>query len=141
MNENKRNLLDKVDRKILKELDAEARIYLKQLGAELGLTHTTMHNHLSKLLGLEIVRSCTIEVDPDFADTSNLHFYEIHTAPTNNKDLNKVTAKAYSEYLLKMCGSDLLFCMVGENNRVYVITHFRKDEDEQRILKDLERSY
>lgn len=138
MVENKRDLLDDVDKKILRELDRDSRISLKQMGAELGLTHTTMYNHLTKLMELKIIRSCTIEVDPEFLDTSRLHFYEIHTTQTQNAELDKVTAKAYADYLMQMYDSSILFCSVGDNNRVYLITHFQNDEDERHILKDLE---
>lgn len=138
MVENKRELLDDVDKKILKELDKDARISLKQMGAELGLTHTTMYNHLTKLMELKIIRSCTIEIDPDFIDAKSLHFYEIHTIKTQNVELDKVTAKAYADYLIQIYGDSILFCSVGDNNRVYLITHFLKAEDEQHILKDLE---
>lgn len=131
-------LLDEVDKKILKELDKDARISLKQIGAELGLTHTTMYNHLTKLMELKIIRACTIEVDPEFIDTSTLHFYEIHTVKTQNAELDRVTARAYADYLMQRYGDSILFCSVGDNNRVYVITHFLKAEEEEGIVKDLE---
>lgn len=132
------NLLDEIDKKILKELDKNARISLKQMGAELGLTHTTMYNHLTKLMDLKIIRACTIEVDPDFIDTKQLHFYEIHTIKTQNADLDKVTAKAYADYLIQMYGDSILFCSVGDNNRVYLMTHFLKMEDTEKLEKDLQ---
>jgi DNA-binding Lrp family transcriptional regulator len=138
LGEGKRNLLGDLDKKILEALDHDARVSLKNMGKALGVTHTTMYNHLARLTEMGIIKACTVDVDPEFINTKSLHFYEIHTLKSGNAELDKVSARAYADYLMQAYGDSIIFCSVGDTNRVYVITHFLSEEQEARMRADLE---
>jgi Lrp/AsnC family transcriptional regulator, leucine-responsive regulatory protein len=137
MVENKKEMLDEIDKKILEALDADARISLKKMGRELGISHTTMYNHLNKLLELKIIHSFTIVVDPDFIDSKTIQFLEIHTIKSDNPELDKVTTKAFADYLMTVYKKNIIYCSLSENRRIYLIIQLMNKEDEKKLLNDL----
>ncbi|MHA1341212.1 MAG: Lrp/AsnC family transcriptional regulator [Promethearchaeota archaeon] len=124
-----KEILDKIDRIIIRNLYKDARISLKKVGKEINTNHTTMYNHLNRLIEAKIIRKFTIEIDPAYIDTRFIYTFIIKTTKTGNNELDKISAKAFASYLLENYETKIVFMSIDSNKDIMLICQFTSEND------------
>lgn len=91
---NKTDTLDKVDRKILRILQENARISNVDLAREVGLSQTPCLNRTKRLEKIGCIEGYTIKIDPDFVGAKLLVFVEIR--------LDKTSKHVFGDFRIKV---------------------------------------
>ncbi|MHA1340032.1 MAG: MerR family transcriptional regulator [Promethearchaeota archaeon] len=90
---------------------------------------TAENNHLNKLIESKIIRKFTIEIDPAYIDTRFIYTFIIKTTKTGNKELDKVSTKAFAFYLLENHEEKIVFMSIDFNKDIMLICQFTSEND------------
>ncbi len=84
--------MDKIDRKILKELQADGRMTITELSNRVGLTKTPCIDRLRRLESEGIITGYGAHLNPNHLDAGHIAFVQV--------SLNDTTTKALQEFNL-----------------------------------------
>ena len=83
MSDKNNSHLDKIDRKILRELQINSRISNVELSRMVGLSATPCLNRIKRLEKIGCIEHYTIKINPDFVDAKLLAYVELRLDRTS----------------------------------------------------------
>lgn len=80
--------IDKIDKNILRELQANGRISNVELAKRVGLSATPCLNRVKRLESLDCIQQYTVRINPKFMNASILVFVEVRLDRTSKDAFN-----------------------------------------------------
>ena len=120
-------VLDKLDRKILRELQTNSRIANVELARTIGLSPTPCLNRIRRLEKIGCIEQYTIRVNPSFANAKLLVFVEIRLERTSRN-----VFKEFRDTVRKL--PEVMECHLVSGNFDYLLKARVADMDAYRKL-------
>ncbi len=117
--------MDKIDRKIIHELQADGRITMTELAARVGLTKTPCIDRVKRLESKKIITGYGARLDPNKLGAGHIAFVQV--------SLNDTTAAALQEFNLAVSKiPEIQSCHMVAANFDYLLKVRTKDVTEYR---------
>lgn len=120
--------LDELDRKIIRELEKDARRSLRKLSRKLGISITTLSNRVSKLEKSGVIKGYSVLVDPENAGFDLTAIIEIVVSKGKLMEVERGIAKMRNVFAV--------YDITGLTDAI-VLARFRKRSEMSRFIKSL----
>jgi DNA-binding Lrp family transcriptional regulator len=120
--------LNEVDRKILRELEKDAKRSLRQISRSLGISVTTLSSRILKMEKSGLIRGYSVLLDPEAAGFDLTAIIEIVVSKGKLMEVEREIAKMRNVFAV--------YDVTGLTDAV-IIAKFRKRSDMNRFIKSL----
>ncbi|WP_169566158.1 Lrp/AsnC ligand binding domain-containing protein [Sneathiella limimaris] len=95
--------MDKIDRKILKILQEDARITMTELANRVGLTKTPCIERIKRLEKSKIIRKYIAALNPDTLDAGHIAFVQVTLSDTTTQALQEFNLAVQKNPKIQSC--------------------------------------
>ncbi len=120
--------LDEIDRKIIRELEKNARLSLRRMARRLGISITTLSNRISKMEKAGVIKGYSVVIDPESVGLELTAVIEIVVSKGKLVEVEKEIAKMKNVFAV--------YDITGLTDAI-VMARFRKRSEMSRFIKSL----
>jgi DNA-binding Lrp family transcriptional regulator len=131
--------MDEIDKKLLLNLEKDARVSLKNLAKELNVKTSTIYHRLHKLKEANILNQFTIVINPAAIGLKIFSFINIKIKNLVIGSLDTMFLGSFAKFLAENYDC-IVFCAVGSDNVLHMITAFQDNAEFTAFKDEIEKN-
>ncbi len=131
--------MDRIDIKLLEQLEKNSRVSLKNLAKDLNIKTSTIYHRLHKLRESNILDRFTIAINPEQIGLTHHCLMGIRLKKMVIGKLDAMFLESFAKFLSDQY-EEVLFSIVGDDELIWIICTFRNQEHIESFLKQMKEN-